>query len=67
MVLFSFHATFVDLQCSENASVLNYLLFRQNEGTAPVRPSSAVGELPPLERTGSPTGAEKDILVCLVH
>jgi len=27
-----------------------------------VRPSSA-GELPPLERTGSPTGAEKDILV----
>ena len=30
-----------------------------------MRPSSA-GELPPLERTGSPTGAEKDILVNVV-
>ena len=37
--------------------------YRQNEGTPPVRPSSA-GELPPLERAGSPTSAEKDILVC---
>lgn len=42
------------------------LFYRQNEGTAPARPSSA-GELPPLERTGSPTGAEKDILVKLHH
>ena len=37
--------------------------YRQNEGPPPVRPSSA-GELPPLERAGSPTSAEKDILVC---
>ena len=39
-----------------------YIFYRQNEGAVPARPSSA-GELPPLERTGSPTGAEKDILV----
>lgn len=38
-----------------------FILCRQNESSPPVRPSSA--ELPPLERTGSPTGAEKDILV----
>ena len=38
------------------------IFYRQNDGAAAVRPSSA-GELPPLERTGSPTGAEKDILV----
>ena len=29
-------------------------------------PSSA-GELPPLERAGSPTSAEKDILVCYLY
>nr|XP_058956956.1 dynein axonemal heavy chain 7-like [Pocillopora verrucosa] len=44
---------------SFRSALVNIIM--QNEGTAPARPSSA-GELPPLERTGSPTGAEKDIL-----
>lgn len=48
---------------SFRSALVNIIM--QNEGTAPVRPSSP-GELPPLERTGSPTGAEKDILESLL-
>lgn len=44
---------------SFHSALVNIIM--QNEGTAPMRPSSP-GELPPLEQTGSPTGAEKDIL-----
>lgn len=39
---------------------------RQDDGVSTPRPSSAGAELPPIERKGSPTAAEKDILVCMI-
>jgi hypothetical protein len=40
--------------------------FRQEDGNQPHSASGSVnGELPPLSRTGSPTTADKDILVCI--
>lgn len=41
--------------------------FRQEDGVPPHSASGSVngnGELPPLSRTGTPTAADKDILVC---
>lgn len=39
--------------------------FRQEDGVQPHSASGSVnGELPPISRTGSPTTADKDILVC---
>lgn len=55
------------LSHNQDISVIN---FRQEDGVPPHSASGSVngnGELPPLSRTGTPTAADKDILVCYIY
>lgn len=60
----------IDKNLLSHNQAISVINFRQEDGVPPHSASGSVngnGELPPLSRTGTPTAADKDILVCYIY